>query len=87
MLDISFADTFEVTTRDYSRPNAYWLGTAARLCYHDPATIQAAVAAWGLTEFQSFDKLETQAYIAGNEQRADPGVSRHDRPSGLDHGR
>ena len=68
MLDISFADTFEVTTRDYSRPNAYWLGTAARLCYHDPATIQAAVAAWGLTEFQSFDKLETQAYIAGNEK-------------------
>ena len=35
MLDISFADTFQATTRDYSRPNAYWLGTAARLCYHD----------------------------------------------------
>ena len=33
-----------------------------------PATIQAAVAAWGLDEFQSFDKLETQAYIAGNEK-------------------
>ena len=31
MLDVSFADTFETTTREYSRPNAYWLGNAARL--------------------------------------------------------
>jgi triacylglycerol lipase len=68
MLDVSFADTFEITTRDYSRPNAYWLGNAARLSYHDPATIQAAVAAWGLDEFLFFDKLETQAFIAGNDR-------------------
>jgi triacylglycerol lipase len=68
MLDVSFADTFETTTREHSRPNAYWLGNAARLCYHDPATIQAAVGAWGLNEFVFFDRLETQAYIAGNDQ-------------------
>jgi triacylglycerol lipase len=68
MLDVSFADTFEITTREYSRPNAYWLGNAARLSYHDPATIQTAVAAWGLDEFLFFDKLETQAYIAGNDK-------------------
>jgi triacylglycerol lipase len=68
MLDVSFADTFEITTREYSRPNAYWLGNAARLSYHDPATIQTAVAAWGLDELLFFDKLETQAYIAGNDK-------------------
>jgi triacylglycerol lipase len=68
MLDVSFADTFEIATRDYSRPNAYWLGNAARLSYHDPATIQATVAAWGLDELLFFDKLETQAYIAGNDK-------------------
>ena len=68
MLDVSFADTFELTTREYSRPNAYWLGNAARLSYHDPVTIQTVVAAWGLDEFLFFDKLETQAFIAGNDK-------------------
>lgn len=67
MLDIRFADTFETNTRDYSRRNAYWLGQAALLTYHDPATIEAAVGAWGLTELRHFDRLETQAYIAGND--------------------
>ena len=67
MLDISFADTFAAREHAYSRRNAYWLGRAALLAYHDAATVGAAVAAWGLTEFRHFDRLETQAFIAGND--------------------
>jgi triacylglycerol lipase len=68
MLDVSFADTFNARTRIYSRANAYWLGNAARLSYHDEATIRDRVGAWGLNEVIFFDKLETQAFIAGNDQ-------------------
>ena len=67
MLDITFADTFEARGHAYSRRNAYWLGQAALLSYWDAAAIEAAVGAWGLGEFRFFDKLETQAYIAGND--------------------
>lgn len=67
MLDVSFADTFVAKDRAYSRQNAYWLGRAALLAYYDSATIEAAVGAWGLPEFRFFDKLETQAYIAAND--------------------
>jgi triacylglycerol lipase len=67
MVDISFADTFAVNTRVYSRANAYWLGSAARLSYQDEATIRAAVGVWGLNELLFFDTLETQAFIAAND--------------------
>jgi hypothetical protein len=31
MVDVTFADSFNTNTRVYSRANAYWLGSAARL--------------------------------------------------------
>jgi triacylglycerol lipase len=68
MLDVRFADTFAANTRIYSRANAYWLGQAARLTYQDEASIRAATATWGLNELIFFDKLETQAFLAGNEE-------------------
>lgn len=67
MLDVSFADTFTTNTRAHSRANAYWLGNAARLSYQDADTIREAVRAWGLNEFHFYDRLETQAFIAAND--------------------
>jgi triacylglycerol lipase len=67
MAEISFADTFATNTRVYSRANAYWLGNAARLAYQSPEQIRAEVGTWGLTEVHTFDRLETQAYIAAND--------------------
>jgi triacylglycerol lipase len=68
MVDVTFADSFNTSTRVYSRANAFWLGSAARLSYQNASTIQDAVAAWGLNEFIFFDRLETQAFIAANDQ-------------------
>ena len=66
---IEFGETFVANTRDYSRANAYWLGQASLLAYATAPEIQAAVAGWGLTtDFQFFDKLETQAFIAGDDR-------------------
>lgn len=59
---------FDGSTREYSKKNAYWLGKASQIAYDDsPDQARSALEAWGFTTFEPFDNLETQAFIAGND--------------------
>jgi triacylglycerol lipase len=57
---------FEANTHDYSRLNAYALGQSALLTYATADNARTTLADWGLTEYQPFDRQDTQAFIAGN---------------------
>lgn len=59
---------FEENTKDYSSQNAYWLGRASQVAYKQPEEARSELASWGLDEFRYFDRLNTQAFIAGNSK-------------------
>jgi triacylglycerol lipase len=59
---------FDAKTRNFSAKNAALLGKASQVVYKPAAQAQGEVTGWGLTEFQPFNKLGTQAFIAGNSE-------------------
>jgi triacylglycerol lipase len=58
---------FESHATAYSLNNAYWLAQAAQIAYQDKHTIQPAVAALGLKNFEFLSRMDTEGYIAANE--------------------
>lgn len=58
---------FESHATAYSLNNAYWLAQAAQIAYQDKHTIQPAVAALGLKNFEFLGRRDTEGYIAANE--------------------
>lgn len=58
---------FESHATAYSLNNAYWLAQAAQIAYQDKATIQPAVAALGLKNFEFLSRRDTEGYIAAND--------------------
>ena len=59
---------FESNTRSYSKRNAYWLGRASQIAYLSRKETESEIKGWGFTEFEYFDKLDTQAFMAGNKE-------------------
>jgi triacylglycerol lipase len=59
---------FESRATVYSHNNAYWLAQAANIAYQDKPTIQPAVAALGLKQFEFLSRKDTEAYLAANDE-------------------
>ncbi|MEY2631349.1 MAG: hypothetical protein RIR00_3 [Pseudomonadota bacterium] len=59
--------TFFPNTAKYRPENAYWLGRAADLAYENGDKIAAEVGTWGFHQCRFFDRQETQAFLAGND--------------------
>lgn len=57
---------FDARTRNFSATNAAFLGRTSRVVYEPLAQAKLVVTGWGLSDFQPFDKLGTQAFVAGN---------------------
>ncbi len=51
-----------------NRQNADVLGKAAYLAYKDPNTIESTLLGWNMKLVRFFDRSNTQAYLAQNEQ-------------------
>ncbi len=58
---------FETTAQDFSMQNAYWLGRAAQLAYKSGDEVKAEVENWGLGQFEFYDVMDSQAFMAGND--------------------
>ncbi len=52
----------------FNRQNAQTLGKAAHLAYQDPKTIEDNLVEWNMKLVLFFDKQNTQAYFAQNDQ-------------------
>jgi triacylglycerol lipase len=59
--------SFVSNTTKYQPANALALGKAAKLAYDSKQKIKKEVTSWGFGKFEFFDRDDTQAFVAGND--------------------
>ena len=70
MFDFEFNEIFDPHVSEYRVENAYCLAQASRLAYEDHRDIEKTVKGhWGFNKFEFFDRRETQAFLAADDDK------------------